>query len=185
MLRGHTLHLAFATPRQPFSWEAAIVLASSCNEPSRPTAPRGKSSVVDPSFTMGMGSSPTNIGQGTYSDLNVKRVEEDWEVQLKAQKGLEVVVRSFAYGIDSYTGWHQHRGPVLISIIEGTVTFYEADHPCTPITVHAGEGYLDTGNGHMGRNLSGAPAKDVTIYLAPPGTQISQLRVDMPAAAGL
>jgi hypothetical protein len=131
-----------------------------------------------------MGSTPSNIGQGTYSDLNVKRVAKDWEVQLKAQKGLEVVVRSFAYGIDSYTGWHQHRGPVLISIIEGTVTFYEADHPCTPITVHAGEGYLDSGNGHMGRNLSGAPAKDVTIYLAPPGTQISQLRVDMPAPPG-
>jgi hypothetical protein len=36
----------------------------------------------------------------------------------------------------------------------------------------------------MGRNLSGAPAKDVTIYLAPPGTQISQLRIDMPAPAG-
>ena len=52
------------------------------------------------------------------------------------------------------------------------------------ITVHAGEGYLDTGEGHMGRNLSGAPAKDVTIYLAPPGTRVTQLRIDMPAPEG-
>jgi hypothetical protein len=93
-------------------------------------------------------------------------------------------VRSFAYNPNSFTGWHQHLGPVLIQIIEGTVTFYEADHPCTPIVVHAGEGYLDTGNGHMGRNLTDAPAKDITIYLAPPGTQVSQLRVDMPAPPG-
>jgi hypothetical protein len=50
--------------------------------------------------------------------------------------------------------------------------------------VSAGHGYLDAGDGHIGRNLSGAPAKDITIYLAPPGTQVSQLRIDMPEPAG-
>jgi quercetin dioxygenase-like cupin family protein len=162
----------------------AMLLVSSCNEPSRPTSPSGKTGGAAPSFTMGMGSVPTTLGQGTYSNLMVKRVDHDWQVQLKAQKGLEVVVRSFAYDAGSFTGWHKHLGPVLIQIIQGTVTFYEADHPCTPIVVHAGEGYLDTGNGHMGRNLTGAPAKDITIYLAPPGTQVSQLRIDMPAPPG-
>jgi hypothetical protein len=161
-----------------------ILLVSSCKDASRPTSPAAKAAGTDPSFTMGMGSSPTYIGQGTYSDLNVKRIADDWQVQLKAQKGLEVVVRSFAYAPGSFTGWHQHPGPVLISIIEGTVTFYDADHPCTPIVRHAGEGYLDTGEGHMGRNLTGEPAKDVTIYLAPPGTQVSGLRIDMPAPPG-
>jgi hypothetical protein len=133
-------------------------------------------------MTMGSGSTPTYIGQGTYGRVNVKRVDDDFEVQLKAQKGLEVITRSFAYGIGAVTGWHQHPGPVLISVIQGTVTFYNADDPCTPITVHAGEGYVDTGEGHMGRNLSGALAKDVTIYLVPPGTQVPQLRIDMPTA---
>jgi quercetin dioxygenase-like cupin family protein len=163
---------------------SAMLFTISCNESTRATSPQAEKVDAGLSSTMGMGSSPTNIGQGTYSRVEVKRVSKDWEVQLKAQKGLEVVARSFSYGVGSFTGWHQHPGPVLISIIEGTVTFYNADDPCTPITVHAGEGYLDTGEGHMGRNLSGAPAKDVTIYLAPPGTQISQLRIDMPAPAG-
>ena len=163
---------------------SAMLFTISCNESTRATSPQAGKVAGGPDFTMGMGSSPTNIGQGTYSRIEVKRVAKDWEVQLKAQKGLEVITRSFAYGIGSFTGWHQHPGPVLISIIQGTVTFYNADDPCTPITVHAGEGYLDNGEGHMGRNLSGAPAKDVTIYLAPPGTQISQLRIDMPAPPG-
>jgi hypothetical protein len=135
-------------------------------------------------MTVGMGSTPTLIGLGNFSDLNVKRISDDWQVQLKAQKGLEVVVRSFAYNGNSFTGWHQHPGPVLISVIEGTVTFFNADDPCTPIVRHAGEGYLDTGEGHMGRNLSDTPAKDVTIYLVPPGTPVTGLRIDMPAPPG-
>jgi hypothetical protein len=37
----------------------------------------------------------------------------------------------------------------------------------TPVVVSAGQGYLDTGHGHIGRNESGQPAKDVTVIFAP------------------
>jgi hypothetical protein len=139
-----------------------------------------------PRLTLGQGSTPTFIGQATYADVDkVKRKAKDWSVELKARGGLEVVVRSFAYAPGSFTGWHQHPGPVLIQVIEGTVTFFEADDPCRPVVVSAGQGYLDTGeHGHIGRNLTGAPAKDITIYLAPPGTQVSQLRIDIPEPPG-
>jgi quercetin dioxygenase-like cupin family protein len=161
-----------------------VLLASSCDEPSRTAAPNLEPTT--PRLTAGQGSTPTFIGQATYADVDkVKRRADDWQVELKAKGGLEVVVRSFAYEAGSYTGWHRHPGPVLIQVVQGTVTFFEADAPCTPIVVRAGEGYLDNGEvGHIGRNLSGAFAKDVTIYLAPPGTQVSQLRVDMPAPKG-
>jgi len=129
---------------------------------------------------------PTFIGQATYEDLDkVKRITKDWHVELKAKGGLEVVVRSFDYPPGSATVWHTHPGPVLIQVVEGTVSFFEADDPCTPIVVHAGEGYLDDGlHGHIGRNLSGAPAKDVTVYLAPPGTQVPQLRTEIAPPPG-
>jgi hypothetical protein len=53
---------------------------------------------------------------------------------------------------------------------EGQVTFYEHDDPtCTPKVVSKGQGYVDTGKGHLGRNESGAPAKDVTVIFAPVG----------------
>jgi hypothetical protein len=50
------------------------------------------------------------------------------------------------------------------------LTFYEADDPtCTPKVVNEGEGYVDNGHGHLGRNESGAPAIDVSVILAPVG----------------
>lgn len=185
MLRGQILSRATRHPAHAALVGIAALLVSSCDEPSRTVSPTGIGA-AEPRFTVGQGSTPEYIGQGTHTDLDkVKRITKDWHVELKAKGGLEVIVRRFAYDPGSYTGWHKHPGPVLIQVIQGTVTFFEADDPCTPIVVHAGEGYLDDGvQGHIGRNLSGAPAKDVTVYLAPPGTQVSQLRIDMPAPPG-
>jgi len=162
-----------------------VVVVAACDKPERAVAPGPGVASTDPHFTMGSGSTPTFLGQATYQDFDkVKRIADDWNVELKAHGGLEVLVRSFAYDPGAYTGWHKHPGPVLIQVIQGTLTFYNADDPCTPIVVPAGQGYVDTGEGHIGRNLSGAPAKDITIYLAPPGTQVSQLRLDMPEPVG-
>ena len=55
-------------------------------------------------------------------------------------------------------------------MISGTLTFYERDDPtCTPHVVHVGEGYVDSGRGHIGRNESGQPAVDVSVIMAPVG----------------
>lgn len=163
-----------------------VFLLASCDQPERAVAPGPVTAIPEPRFTPGSGSTPTFLGQARYSHFGVvSRVSPDWDVELKATKGVEVIVRSFAYSPGAYTGWHKHPGPVLIQVIEGTLTFYEASAPCTPIVVTAGHGYVDTGEqGHIGRNLSGAPAKDITIFFAPPGTQVSQLRIDMPEPAG-
>ena len=157
----------------------------SCNEPSRTVEPAEAAATTDPHLTTGQGSTPTFIGQATYYHFDtVKRIADDWDVELTAKAGLEVVIRSFAYDPGAFTGWHKHPGPVLIQVVEGTVTFFEADDPCTPIEVSAGHGYVDVGDGHIGRNLTGAPARDVTIYFARPGTQVSQLRIDMDEPSG-
>ena len=163
----------------------AALLTAACDEPSPATAPAKKAAVPDPHFTAGQGSSPAFIGQGTYADFGkVEKSINNWNIELAATGGLEVVVRSFTYDAGAFTGWHKHPGPVLIQVIKGTVTFFEADDPCTPIVVTEGQGYVDDGNGHIGRNLTDLHAQDVTIYLAPPGTQVSQLRIDMDAPPG-
>ena len=80
------------------------------------------------------------------------------------------MVRRHDYLPGSTTGWHTHPGPVFITVLEGQVTFYEYDDPdCTPKVVSAGQGYVDTGHGHIGRNQTGAPANDVTVIFAPVG----------------
>jgi hypothetical protein len=118
-----------------------------------------------------VGVTPTLLGRGTYDEFKVRTPPGSAvDVKLEAKNPLDVVVRTHDYAPNSSTGWHTHPGPVLITVVQGEVTFYEYDDPtCTPTVVSAGQGYLDTGHGHIGRNETGLPAKDITVFFAPVG----------------
>jgi hypothetical protein len=132
--------------------------------------------------TTGSGSQSTLLGRATFDDpINVRRVGEDnWKVDVKAKPALDVAVQSIVFQPGSQSGWHSHPGPVFISVVSGTMTFYEGNDPdCEPIVRHAGEGYLDTGDhAHIARNETGETATNVVTYFAPPG---AALRIDQPA----
>ena len=116
-----------------------------------------------------VGVTPTLIGRGTYDSFKVKSDPHSLvDFEARAKSPVDLVVRTHDYAVGGSTGWHTHPGPVFITVTQGTVTFYEHDDPvCTPTIVSAGQGYVDTGRGHIGRNESGLPAKDVTVILAP------------------
>lgn len=118
------------------------------------------------------GVTPTLIGRGTYEPFKVSSAKHAFPLDFtaRAKDPLDMVVRIHDYLPESSTGWHTHPGPVFITVLEGEVTFYDYDDPtCTPHVVRAGEGYVDTGHGHLGRNETGAPARDVTVIIAPVG----------------
>jgi quercetin dioxygenase-like cupin family protein len=121
------------------------------------------------------------VGRATFDDpVNVRRVrDDDWKVDVKAKPALDVAVQSIVFQPGAQSGWHSHPGPVFISVVAGTMTFYESDDPdCEPIVRHAGEGFLDTGDhAHIARNETAAPATNVVTYFAPPG---AALRIDQP-----
>lgn len=118
-----------------------------------------------------VGVTPTVLARGTYD--NFKLGSDRWgsrAFKAEAKAPIDIVVRRHAYQPGSSTGWHTHPGPAFITVIEGEVTFYEHEDPtCSPVVVKAGEGYVDTGHGHIGRNESGQPATDVTVIIAPVG----------------
>jgi hypothetical protein len=88
-------------------------------------------------------------------------------------------VRKVDYLPHASTGWHMHPGPVFITVTQGQLTFYEADDPtCTPHVVSAGQGYVDSGHGHIGRNETDQPAQDVSVIVAPVG---GAFRTELPA----
>ena len=117
------------------------------------------------------GVTPTVLARGTYDAFKVRSYPQgpgDFKAEAKA--ATDIVVRKHDYAVGSSTGWHSHPGPVFITVTQGQVTFYEYDDPsCTPHVVSAGQGYVDTGQGHIGRNESGQPAQDVSVIIAPVG----------------
>ena len=117
------------------------------------------------------GVTPTLLARGTYDSFKVRSYPqgpEDFKAEAKGPT--DIVVRRHDYLPGSSTGWHTHPGPVFITVTEGEITFYEYDDPtCTPVVVKAGGGYVDTGRGHMARNETDVPAKDMTVIIAPVG----------------
>ena len=117
------------------------------------------------------GVTPKVLARGTYDAFKVRSSPHS-PVDFKAKtKGrTDIVVRQHDYAVGSSTGWHSHPGPVFITVTLGEVTFYERDDPtCTPHVVSAGHGYVDTGQGHIGRNESAQPAQDISVIIAPVG----------------
>ena len=143
-----------------------------------------------PMATMSSGSVSTLLGRANFAGaartffpfFSASRNSSDWNVLVWARPNLDVAVQDIVFAPGATSGWHQHPGPVFILVKTGTMTFYEADDPhCTPIVRTAGQGYLDTGLGHIARNETSAPAENIVVYLAP---QAATLRIDMPTAPG-
>ena len=126
------------------------------------------------------GVTPTVLSRGTYPAFSVEGAREggvDFGASSKAP--VDVIVRRHEYAPHGQTGWHTHPGPIFVTVIQGTVKFYERDDPsCTPKIVKAGEGYVDDGHGHIGVNDSDQPAVDVSVILAPVG---KSFRDELPA----
>jgi quercetin dioxygenase-like cupin family protein len=104
----------------------------------------------------------------------------DWQMKLTADPSLSVAVQTIDFAPHGTSGWHSHPGPVFITVVSGTMTFYRADDPsCAPIVKTKGETLLDgADNGaHIARNETDEPAQNVVVYLAPKGVA---LRIDEP-----
>ena len=133
------------------------------------------------------GVTATLIGRGTYKKFQIvaKPAATDstnqatFEYAAQAQPAIDMIVQTHNYLPGASTGWHTHPGPVYITVTQGALAFYEVDDPtCSPHVVTAGEGYLDTGHGHVGLNQTANPAQDVTVAVAPVG---APFRSELPA----
>jgi hypothetical protein len=115
------------------------------------------------------GVTPLVLARGTYDSFKVmSNPDGPGMVKLEAKDAVDVVVRKHSYLAGGSTGWHAHPYPVLITVIEGQLTFYEADDPtCSPHVVSAGHGYVDSGHGHIARNETAQPATDISVIMAP------------------
>jgi len=124
---------------------------------------------------------PTLISRGTYDAFNVRSDPQGPIADFRAHSTapIDVVVQKHDYPPGANTGWHQHPGPIFITVTSGTLTFYEYNDPtCSPHVYSAGQGFVDTGDGHIGFNQTDQPASDVAVAIAPVG---AAFRTPLPA----
>lgn len=70
---------------------------------------------------------------------------------------------------------------MFLQVTKGTLTVYEyTDRRCRPLTLTKGQGYVDTGRGHMVRNESSEPAQDVSVIMAPTNNGAFRGELDAP-----
>ena len=128
------------------------------------------------------GVTATVLARGTLDPFNVRSDPHGAIADFRAHstEPIDLVVRQHDYAVGSSTGWHTHPGPIFITVTRGTLTYYELDDPCTAHVVTAGHSFVDTGDGHIVRNLSGAPAQDISVITAPVGGAF-RTNIDPPA----
>ena len=115
------------------------------------------------------------LARGHFDRFNVRSTPHGpiAGFRAKSKRPIDIIVRQHDYAVGSTTGWHSHPGPIFITVTIGTLTYYESDDPtCTPHVVSAdspNNAFVDTGSGHVVRNLSGQLAQDISVITAPVG----------------
>jgi hypothetical protein len=125
--------------------------------------------------------SSTLVGRATFDEFKIKREMPGLELELKAKTDVDIATQIITFKSGTDSGWHKHPGPVFISVVSGTMTFYDSDDPdCSPVVRTAGQGFVDLGqHAHIARNESGLPATNVVTYFIPVG---APLRIDQTPA---
>ena len=131
-----------------------------------------------------VGVTPTILARGTFQPFNVRSDPHGPIDDFRAHSTgpIDIIVRQHDYAPGGSTGWHQHPGPIFVTVTKGQLTYYEADDPtCTPHVVTANtpdNAFVDTGDGHIVRNETNQPAQDISVITAPVG---GAFRTELPA----
>jgi quercetin dioxygenase-like cupin family protein len=99
-------------------------------------------------------------------------------IKLETKGALAIVQATVSIGAPGSSGWHKHPGIVLVTVVTGTLTVYDAN--CDATVQDAGSAFVESGDSPLlVRNESNTiPATVRVTYLAPSGTPNSGLRID-------
>ncbi len=129
--------------------------------------------------TASSGFSTEQLSLGRFGEMKINT----GDVKLKTKGDSDVYVVRNTVVPGGQSGWHYHPGPSLITVVQGTATFYDGDDPtCTPRVFPAGSGVIDdsvdASHVHLLRNEGTGNLITVTMQIVPAG---AQRRVDAPA----
>ena len=88
---------------------------------------------------------------------------------VKVEDPSRTVVARYTVQPGAQFPWHSHRGPVVVTIVSGELTYIPADD-CVERKYPAGTSFVDPGQGHVhsARNATDAPTVFVATFFAAP-----------------
>ena len=114
-------------------------------------------------------------GRAVFTD----NVDTKFKIKMDGRKTVVVkdkdpsrtVVARFTVQPGAQLPWHTHRGPVVVNVVQGELT-YLAAHDCVERKYPAGTAFVDPGHGHVhtARNETGGVMVFVATFFSAPAT---------------
>ena len=103
--------------------------------------------------------------------------EEKFSASLKTEGPSTVTIQDAAFTAGGQNGWHSHPGIVIVTMISGSIEWYDAN--CKTTTYNAGDSWVEGGQPHAFKVLSNGAHLSAVFVTA----QGQVTRTDQPAPA--
>jgi hypothetical protein len=116
---------------------------------------------------------PNTVPPGFLAAHNdVAGIEIDSFARAVRHGHADATIRHFVFGPNAATAWHTHPGPAIVTVASGTFSYQDAHAGhCRTRTYTVGEGFFDSGFGHVHRGIAGPNGAHLyTLWLTPTGT---------------
>ena len=134
--------------------------------------------------TPGSGFMPSPIVNGHFGRLNMNTAGDKtgkWGLILKTLDETDIGADRLVVQPGGVSGWHAHPGPVFVTVLEGSVTWFDGTDPlCPSQTYSAGESFIeDAYRVHNVVNASMSEgAEFVAVVIKPEGFEGPKFRLD-------
>jgi quercetin dioxygenase-like cupin family protein len=108
--------------------------------------------------------------------------ENGSEVELKTKGRIEVAYQRITIQPGGTLGWHSHPGPTVVTVFQGTLSFYHAEDCTTEIEYLTGQSFSNLPDEiHLARNEGAQPVVVFASYYVPLQSPPVALRIDQPS----
>jgi len=128
---------------------------------------------------------PTTVPPGfLVTHSQVRDIPHQALVRIARRERIQSYIQHIQLGPNAALPWHTHPGPVVVSVVSGTLIFEEAhDGRCRQRTYDAGTGFIDRGFGHVHRAIGGPEGADFyATFLLPRRAETQTVLADAPRA---
>jgi quercetin dioxygenase-like cupin family protein len=129
--------------------------------------------LASPLFSVGQ--YPSNIkARGVVQTPN----GQWFDVSLKSEGPSTISIQDAAYGVGGHNGWHSHPGLVAVTLISGSIQWFDAD--CKETIYNAGDSWTEGSQLHYFRVIGTTGIHATAFFTTAQG---AALRTDEPAPA--